>query len=414
MNAPLKNEKWTKAFGLSTAPMSYDVYTSQKQFEQERDHIFRKSWLNVGRLENIPHPGDYIVHEMPLLKTSILLIHGRDGKVRGFHNMCSHRGNKICPEFADLTSFVKGGNKRAFVCEFHGWVFNDQGALVDMTDEENFFGLDKSKLNLQPVAVDLWEGFIFFNLDPNPKESLKSFLGEVVDELAGYPFGKLTTIFGYEGELSCNWKLSVDSQVEGYHAVTLHRRTLGGALGGEDNPMLHMLDFKLLGKHHRLSMPAGLSPSRGPVDDLAAKHGPSIRSYDGGMLDRNNLPKGVNPTRSDRWAADIYFVFPNFWIAVFDGQYQTHNFWPLAVDRLYQRINMYGQQPSTASERWALEYGRVMSSNVWLEDFSTLEVSQEMASSGVFKEMYLQDQEVLVRRFHQIIDQEITAKGEKI
>lgn len=404
-------DKWTLRFNLDTAPLSPSIYTSQAQFELERDKIFRKYWLNLGRIEDIPKPGDYVVHELPLFPTSILLIHGYDGRVRGFHNMCTHRGNKVCPMFAAPEAFVKTGNKRFHTCEFHGWVFNDKGQLVDIPDEAEFFDLDRKNLNLREVATDTWEGFIFINLDPAPALTLREQLGGLVDELAGYPFDKYTSIFGYEGELACNWKLSVDSQIEGYHAVTLHRRTLGGPLVGvSDNPMLHMLEFATFDRNFRLSMPgmpgAG-GGARGPIDALAAELAPSIRSFTQGRL--GDLPPGINPTRSDKWVGDIYYVFPNFWIAPMDGQYQTHNFWPLAVNRMYQRIVMRAPQPKTHSEQWGIEYARVMSSNVWLEDFSTLEESQQMAESGLLENLHFQDQEVLCRYFHKVIRSHIGA-----
>lgn len=400
------SDKWTLRFGLDTAPLSPSIYTSQAQFELERDRIFRKSWLNLGRIEDIPKPGDYVVHELPLFPTSILLIHGYDGVVRGFHNMCTHRGNKVCPMFAGPEAFVKTGNKRFHTCEFHGWVFDDKGQLVEIPDAAEFFDLDRTRLNLREVATDTWEGFIFVNLDPRPQMTLREHLGDLVTELGGYPFSEHTTIFGYEGELNCNWKLSVDSQLEGYHAVTLHRRTLGGALGGQaDNPMLHMLEFALLGDHCRLSMPGSHTPPRGAIDTVAASLAPSIRSYTQDRL--TQFPPGVNPTRSDKWVADLYFVFPNFWIAPFDGQYQTHNFWPLSVNRMYQRIVMRGKQPQTHSQAWGIEYARVMSSNVWLEDFSTLEETQQMAESGMLEALNFQDQEVLCRYFHKRIREHI-------
>lgn len=399
-------DTWTERLGLSSAPLTPDIYTSQRQFELERDLIFRRTWLNLGRVEDIPHPGDYVVHDLPLFPTSILLVHGRDGVIRGFHNMCTHRGNKLCPKLAGPEAFVKQGNKRFFSCEFHGWVFDHQGQLVDIPDEGEFFGLDRATLGLKAVATDVWEGFIFVNLDPHPRQTLREHLGPIVTELAGYPFSEYTTIFGYEGELQCNWKLSVDSQIEGYHAVTLHRRTLGGALGGtQDNPMLHMLEFATFGNHFRLSMPGEHTPPRGTIDGLASGLMPSIRAYTTDRLSK--LPPGINPTRSDKWVADIYFIWPNFWIAPFDGQYQTHNFWPLAVDRMYQRIVMRGPQPKSNSQRWALEYARVMSSNVWLEDFSTLEETHEMASSGQLERLHFQDQEVLCRYFHKIVREHI-------
>ncbi|QDK35585.1 SRPBCC family protein [Sphingomonas sp. IC081] len=395
-------ESWTKKLNLGTGPVSPEVYTDQAQFELERDKIFRRYWLNLGRESDIPKAGDYIVHDIPFLKVSVLLTRGRDGSIRAFHNACPHRGNKICQKLADKTSFVKTGNKKFFVCEFHGWVFSDKGDVVDIPDEEQFFDIDRRTLGLLPIAIDFWEGFIFVNLDETPHLTLDEQLGGLKEELAGYPFSTYSPIFGYEGEVGCNWKLSVDSQVEGYHAVTLHRRTLGNSLGGQKNPMIHMLDFSAFGENHRLSMPAGANPTRGPIDELAAKYGPSIRSYNSGQI--VDMPRGVNPTRDKEWAADIYFVFPNFWIALFDGQYQTHNFWPVSVSRMYQRINMYSTEPETAAQAFAVEYARVMSSNVWLEDFSTLEDCQAVAESGVIKQFYFQDQEVLCRRLHETVE----------
>jgi phenylpropionate dioxygenase-like ring-hydroxylating dioxygenase large terminal subunit len=346
----------------------------------------------------VPEKGSYIVHDIPFLNASVLVVHGDDGAIRAFHNVCTHRGNKLCQKFADKSAYTKTGRRKFMVCEFHGWVFDTKGSLVDIPDFENFKNIDVSKMGLKPVNCDTWEGFVFVNLADKPEWTLKDQLGELVEELAGYPFGEYVPIFGYEGEAGCNWKLSVDSQIEAYHAATLHRRTLGNSLGGEDNPYIHCLDYKKIGRNQRLSMPAGEAPDRGPIDTLASKYSPSIRSYKMGRL--TDFPKGVNPTRSDRWAADIYFIFPNFWIALFDGQYQTHNFWPLDVDRLYQRITMRGQAPSNAAEEFANEYARIMSSNVWMEDFSTLEDCQYNMKSGVLRELHLQDEEVLCRNFH--------------
>src|SRR3546814_4242776 len=89
---------------------------------------------------------------------SVLLVRGRDGEVRAFHNACTHRGNKLCQKFADSSAFVKGGNKKYFTCEFHGWVFSDKGDVVEITDQENYFDLDKQALELVPIHIAFWEG----------------------------------------------------------------------------------------------------------------------------------------------------------------------------------------------------------------------------------------------------------------
>ncbi|NIP93961.1 MAG: Rieske 2Fe-2S domain-containing protein, partial [Akkermansiaceae bacterium] len=125
-------DKWTGRYPhLGTGPLAADVFTSPEQFELERERIFKKVWLNVGRVEQIPNAGDFFVKDIEICQTSILVVRGADGQVRAFHNMCSHRGNKVC--------WDKAGNKPNFTCKFHGWVYGHEGDLKYVPDEEHFF-----------------------------------------------------------------------------------------------------------------------------------------------------------------------------------------------------------------------------------------------------------------------------------
>ena len=93
---PENGTRWHDKYPhLGTGPLSVDVFTSPEQFAQERERIFKKVWLNVGRVEQIPHPGDYFVKNLAVCNTSVIVVRGKDNKVKAFHNMCSHRGNKI-------------------------------------------------------------------------------------------------------------------------------------------------------------------------------------------------------------------------------------------------------------------------------------------------------------------------------
>ena len=73
-----------------------DLVTTAR-FEAERDKIFRRSWLHVAHERELTEPGSYVVKEVPPLAVSLLIMRGQDGAVRGFHNVCTHRGNKIAP-----------------------------------------------------------------------------------------------------------------------------------------------------------------------------------------------------------------------------------------------------------------------------------------------------------------------------
>jgi phenylpropionate dioxygenase-like ring-hydroxylating dioxygenase large terminal subunit len=158
-------KKWHALYPeLGTNPLPIEPYVSREYFEKEREQIFRKVWLNIGRVELIPNRGDYFVKDLAVCDTSVLVVRGESGKIHAFHNMCSHRGNAVV--------WNSKGTCKAFTCKFHSWTYGLDGALRHVPDEENFFGIKKEALGLTPVAVDTWEGFIFINLDPNPKETL--------------------------------------------------------------------------------------------------------------------------------------------------------------------------------------------------------------------------------------------------
>src|SRR5262245_1575506 len=80
---------------LGTEPVPIEPYISKDHWDAEKTTVFRKSWLLAGRVEQIPSSGDYFVKELPWYPTSIMVVRGRDGIVRAFHNMCPHRGNKL-------------------------------------------------------------------------------------------------------------------------------------------------------------------------------------------------------------------------------------------------------------------------------------------------------------------------------
>lgn len=396
-------KRWARKYPeIGTGPVAIDPCVSPEYFELERERVFRRVWLNIGRIEEIPNPGDYMVRDLAVCRTSILAMRGADGQVRSFHNMCSHRGNKL--------AWQSSGNCRgALSCKFHGWTYDAAGKLLAVPDEANFFQLEKADNGLTPVSTDVWQGFIFINLDPHPRETLREYLGEVADQLEGYPFEKLSFGYGYQGNLNCNWKIAVDSQQEAYHAVYLHRRTLGDICSMKGNRFMHALDIKFFGPHRMISLPGNMLHKPKPTEEMAHRFGWTIKRQDLDFLDPAKRPPGINPTHAPDWLFDIYLIFPNFWLAPFDGAYQTHNFWPLAADRMYQEIKMYVIPARNAGQCFSAEVAKCINRDTWLEDFSTLESTQEMLGSGAKQHFVLQDEEICVRHFYQMLDQWIAA-----
>ena len=120
---------------LGTHPVPIEPCVSSAYFEQEREQLFRRVWLNVGRVEDLPKAGDYFVKDLAVCHTSILVVRGKDDQIRAFHNMCSHRGNKL--------AWATQGACQLLTCKFHGWSYGLDGQLKFVPDEERFFDLDR-------------------------------------------------------------------------------------------------------------------------------------------------------------------------------------------------------------------------------------------------------------------------------
>lgn len=393
MNASTDVRQWALKYpDLGTGPVPVAPCVSPDYFERERKNIFRRVWLNVAREDELPTLGDYIVRDIDVLGSSILIVRGRDGRVKAFHNLCSHRGNKVATD--------SRGHCRAFVCGFHGWAYDLEGALSHVPDEENFFGLDRSACGLKSVAAETWEGFVFVNLSPEPAQSLDEFIGEWGEALAGYPFDAMALRHHYRAEIKVNWKVAMDAFQEAWHARFVHRRSGGTAYASRENPYIHALEFKLFPLHRMMSVPGNPEFTPTPLQGVAHRFGSSyIKMEDYETL----LPEGVNPLRSPLWMFDSNYVFPNFSLFLFADMFFTYHFWPLSVDRTLWETKTYYPPPANAGELFSQEYAKCALRDTWLEDLSTLENIQAAIASGGIDHFILQDQEILVRHSHKVI-----------
>jgi phenylpropionate dioxygenase-like ring-hydroxylating dioxygenase large terminal subunit len=380
---------------LGTGPLPIEPYVSAEAFAQERDKIFRKVWLNIGRVEQVPDAGDFFVKDLEICQTSILIVRGEDGVVNAFHNMCSHRGNRL--------AWSGKGACKGFSCKYHSWTYGLDGSLLHISDEKRFFDLDKKKLGLTPVAVDVWEGFIFINVDPNPAQPLKEYLGAVGESFDGYPFAELATAcFSWQVEVNANWKVGKDAFQEVYHIFSLHSRSTGRMFASPSNPYLNVHELSLHDPHARISVPANIDWEATPVEALAKRFGILTLQKQG--ISSRGTPAGVNPTDSEDWSFSGFNCFPNTSIFVSEGGFLTHSFFPLAPDRTLWESRIYFPKATTMAERFSQEYSRsTFLDGVMAEDGGIFEQTQSMLGSGAKKEFHLCDEELLIRHHHKVI-----------
>jgi phenylpropionate dioxygenase-like ring-hydroxylating dioxygenase large terminal subunit len=111
---------WTEHYPkLGTRPVSYESSISPEFYELEREAIFKRAWLNVGRVEQLRRKGSFFTKELVVARTSLIVVRGMDDEIRAFHNVCRHRGNKLV--WTDDPRDETSGTCRQFACKYHGW-----------------------------------------------------------------------------------------------------------------------------------------------------------------------------------------------------------------------------------------------------------------------------------------------------
>ena len=265
-------------------------------------------------------------------------------------------------------------------------------------DEENFFDLDKSKLGLSAVHLDVWEGFIFIHLAEQPAETLTEYLGGVVDQLGGGHFEGLEKRFEYEVIEHSNWKIGLDAQNEIYHLPFQHRRTIPDFAVRKDGRFIRNQDFRIYNHHTVYS--AEVPEERKSGDFEAMSYRLLSLSNGNGRARGHSLPRIGD--------FDFYTIFPNMCILLFRGipsdNYITYNFWPQSVDKTQWRIKLHFLPPQSAAERIGQEYQKCLIRDVLYEDAIAHEAIHEGLATRAKKELYFQDEEIQIRYFHEVLE----------
>ncbi len=394
---------WTQHYGLDTGPVSYEDSITPAYYELERAAIFKKTWLNVGRVEQLPRVGSYFTREIAAADASVVIVRDSNGDVRGFYNICRHRGNKLV--WNDYPREETSGVCRQFTCKYHGWRYTTTGELAFVQQESEFFDLDKADYGLVPVRVEEWAGFIFVNLDAEDTTPLEEYLGELGEGISGYPFDKMTQVHKYRAEVGSNWKLFIDAFAEFYHAPVLHaKQSVSEESSKLSSVGFEALAYKIDGPHAMVSSWGGMSPPKDlsmvkPIERVL--HSGLFGPWDAPDIGLDELPPGVNPARHASWGVDSFLFFPNFMVLIWKPNwYLTYHYWPTSYNTHIFEGTAYFVPPQNAFERLQQELAVVTFKEFALQDGNTLEATQTMLESKILKEFPLNDQEILLRHLH--------------
>jgi choline monooxygenase len=205
-----------------------DAYTSDEFHALESERIFARSWVPVCLAGEVAEPGDFAVVEVA--GRSLIVCRGGDGALHAHHNVCRHRGARLCAE-------ERGHVKRFFQCPYHAWAYaldgtclgtplftqeagvpEDQRAAFDISGVRAF---DKRDFGLHPARADTWGSIVFVCLDDGAPP-LEHELGDLPGRLAGYRLDEQSLLRRTDYEIDANWKLVAENFMEYYHLPWVH------------------------------------------------------------------------------------------------------------------------------------------------------------------------------------------------
>ncbi|MEO8681169.1 MAG: aromatic ring-hydroxylating dioxygenase subunit alpha [Vicinamibacterales bacterium] len=270
------------------------VYTDRHWFSVEMERIFAGMWIAAGRAGDLAAPGRFVRREVA--GASVLVIRTGEGGVKAFHNVCRHRGTRLCTqETGQLSGSIQ--------CPYHAWTYGLDGLLLGAPQMDEVAGFDKADYPLREVHCAEWDGHLFINLS-EAAAPLASQLRDLPSRFAPWRMQDLRTVHRAVYDVATNWKLVVQNYNECLHCPVIH-------------PLLNRM-------HHY----------------LGADNVPTTDSYCGGAM---GLRDGVETLSTDgkrrravlpglgereRAIVNYFAIYPNLLLTLHPDYMMTITIWP--------------------------------------------------------------------------------------
>jgi Rieske 2Fe-2S family protein len=189
-------------------------YTSRDIFEEELERIFYSKWIYVACEADVPNPGDYVA--LKLGTRSFFLQRTEDGELKGFYNVCRHRGHELVPG--------EKGNCRRLICPYHNWTYNLDGKLMVARGMNSDFATEDFGLNQIEVAVI--GGLIYVCLTSPAPADIEKVRSMLDPYLAPYELPKTKIACQKDIIEATNWKLVIENNRECLHCPSNHPELL--------------------------------------------------------------------------------------------------------------------------------------------------------------------------------------------
>ncbi|UOQ91853.1 Rieske 2Fe-2S domain-containing protein [Halobacillus shinanisalinarum] len=330
--------------------LPYKTYIDPQTFAEEKEKIFLNSWVLSGHTSQVEKVGDFFTFE--IAGQPLMISRDKNNELNAFYNICPHRGTKV--------ERNEQGNKKIFMCSYHGWTFKLDGKL---NKAPNFNTNDLGNHScMTPVQLEVYKSMIFVNLNPEAKP-MTEIREELVKDLEKYTFlDSLKKIRVTERVIEANWKAVIDNYLECDHCKLAH-------------------------------------PEFSKTFDMKNYH---IDLHDGYTCQYSKL---TNETSEEH--AKFYWVWPNLMISIYpgkDGNMTTSQILPLSPNRSLAIYSYYFQKDEMTEEQ--KELIRFVD-QVREEDFELVELLQTGFDTQAFKQGIYSPQEYALKYFHQRYEEEM-------
>jgi phenylpropionate dioxygenase-like ring-hydroxylating dioxygenase large terminal subunit len=319
----------------STIPGSW--YVDDRVAELEARTVFSKTWQMVGRAEKVQKPGEFLT--CSVAGEPIVVVRGQDAVLRAFYNVCRHHAAAVVTEACGQAAILH--------CPYHGWNYGLDGSLKGMPEFEGVQNFERRENGLIPVKVEVWENFVFVNLDPQAAP-LAEFLGGLVKRVAPLGIAKLHYFDTLVYDIQCNWKVFVDNFLDGgYHVPHLHKG------------LNSVLDYKQYTIENE--------------DRYCLQSSPMVSSQE-------DAATGATRTGDRAW---YFWQYPNLMINCYAGYMDSNLVLPLDTDHCRVIFDFYFADVSEASQ----EYNRqsvAVGDRVQSEDLGICEAVQRGLKSRAY------------------------------
>ena len=338
-----------------------ECYISNDYLTHERDKVFCDKWAVIGVGSSIPKPGDAKPYN--LLGIPLIVIRGKDLKIRVFHNVCSHRGFKLLDKSCSLKNVIS--------CPYHYWSYDFKGRLIatphigglNIHKTEKF---DLSKSNLKEVKTEIWMDIIFVNINSNEID-FKKYIKPLKKRWANFisvDDHKLlihSNDYGYFNlDVKCNWKFAIENYCESYHLPTIHP---------ELNKVSNINDH-----YHIQGLPNRFA-------------GQGSKKYDQLIKGKKKFDTFPSWDKNVFKNSEYIALFPNVMIGLHIDHFYVFWLEPLTTNKTKEHMHMYyiGEDSANGRELSKLRKENLRFwKNVMLEDVSAIEGMQKGRHSPVY------------------------------